>query len=53
MLFRPARCARGPSAAALRLVLEPTGEGARVRLLKSRGGARHAIELAWRKGDPS
>ena len=47
VLFRPRRAARESSPAALRVVLEPTAEGVRVTLLKSRGGARGSIELAW------
>ena len=47
VLFRPRRAAREASPAALRVVLEPAAEGVRVTLLKSRGGARGSIELAW------
>jgi hypothetical protein len=50
VLFRPQRAARESSPAALRLALEPRPEGVRVTLLKSRGGARGSIELAWATG---
>jgi hypothetical protein len=50
VLFRPQRAARESSPAALRLALEPRPEGVRVTLLKSRGGARGSIELAWAAG---
>jgi len=45
VLFRPRQAARDSSPAALRIAVEPTVGGARVTLLKSRGGARGAIEL--------
>jgi hypothetical protein len=48
VLFRPREAARDSSPAALRIVVEPAARGARVTLLKSRGGARGAIELALR-----
>jgi hypothetical protein len=52
VLFRPREAARDSSPAALRVVVEPVAHGdnqrARVTLLKSRGGARGAIELDWR-----
>ena len=48
VLFRPSGAAREPSAAVLRLGVEARERGARVHLLKSRGGARGAIELLWR-----
>jgi len=47
VLFRPRRAARESSAAVLRMVIEPKGSGARVTLLKSRGGARGSIDLEW------
>ena len=47
VLFRPRRAARESSAAVLRLVVEPKAGGARVTLLKSRGGARGSIDLEW------
>jgi hypothetical protein len=46
VLFRPREAARDSSPAALRVAVEPTEPGARVTLLKSRGGARGAIELS-------
>ena len=45
VLFRPREAARDSSPAALRVAVEPAGPGARVTLLKSRGGARGTIEL--------
>jgi protein ImuA len=48
VLFRPQRASLESSAAILRLALEPRPAGARVTLLKSRGGARGAIEISWR-----
>ena len=45
VLFRPREAERDSSPAVLRIVVEPTSLGARVTLLKSRGGARGAIEL--------
>ena len=48
VLFRPREAARDSSPAALRIAVEPTARGARVTLLKSRGGARGAIELSLR-----
>jgi hypothetical protein len=47
VLFRSARCATESSPAALRLLLEPGAGGARVTLVKSRGGATAPIELRW------
>jgi cell division inhibitor SulA/protein ImuA len=47
VLFRPQRAARESSAAVLRMVVEPKAGGARVTLLKSRGGARGSIDLQW------
>ena len=46
VLFRPREAARDSSPAALRVVVEPAACGSRVTLLKSRGGARGAIELS-------
>jgi cell division inhibitor SulA/protein ImuA len=46
-LFRALPSAREASPAMLRLLYEPTAEGCRLRLLKSRGGTREAIEIAW------
>jgi protein ImuA len=48
VLFRPREAARDSSPAALRMAVEPVARGARVTLLKSRGGARGAIELSLR-----
>jgi hypothetical protein len=50
VLFRPLRAARESSAAVLRIVVEPKAEGARITLLKSRGGARGSIEVQWTTG---
>jgi hypothetical protein len=50
VLFRPLRAARESSAAVLRIVVEPKPDGARVTLLKSRGGARGSIEVQWTAG---
>jgi protein ImuA len=46
VLFRPRKAARDSSPAILRVAVEPTVPGARVTLLKSRGGARGAIDLS-------
>jgi cell division inhibitor SulA/protein ImuA len=48
VLFRPREAARNSSPAALRVAVEPTARGARITLLKSRGGTRDAIELRFR-----
>lgn len=50
VLFRPARAAQEPSSAILRMTVEPTAQGARVTILKSRGGIRGSIDLSWRAG---
>lgn len=42
------RTMREPSTAALRIAVQPAGEGVRVRLLKSRGGSREAVDLSFR-----
>jgi cell division inhibitor SulA len=50
VLFRGQRFAEEASAAMLRLLLEPSTsprQGARVQLLKSRGGSRAPIHLEW------
>jgi hypothetical protein len=47
VLFRPRRAVRQPSAAVLRLGLEPAGSGVRVTLLKGRSMHRGAIDLSW------
>ena len=46
-LFRGHRAAREASNAVLRLWLEPAEHGVRLTLLKSRGGKRKVIHLAW------
>jgi hypothetical protein len=46
VLFRPREAARDSSPAVLRVAVEPAAPGARVTLLKSRGGARGSIELS-------
>jgi cell division inhibitor SulA/protein ImuA len=45
VLFRPKAAARESSAAVLRLTVEPTEQGARIALLKSRGGSRGHVVL--------
>lgn len=52
VLFRSLHQARTPSAAMLRITLAPRPAGIRVHLLKSRGGARSAIELQWSEALP-
>lgn len=47
VLFRALRTAREASPAMLRLAVEPVSGGVRVTLLKSRGGARGAVDLTW------
>ncbi|MGC8518741.1 MAG: translesion DNA synthesis-associated protein ImuA [Steroidobacteraceae bacterium] len=47
VLFRTREAAREASPAMLRVALEPRGDGVRVTLLKSRGGARGALDLTW------
>ena len=51
VLYRSQRFASEASPAMLRLLLEPTArggrQGARVSLIKSRGGAREPIDLEW------
>jgi cell division inhibitor SulA len=51
VLYRSLRFADVPSPAMLRLVLEPHAQanthGARITLLKSRGGSREPIDLNW------
>jgi hypothetical protein len=47
VLFRPRRAVRQPSAAVLRLGLEPAGAGVRVTLLKGRSIRRGVIDLPW------
>jgi protein ImuA len=48
VLFRPREAARDSSPAVLRVAVEPAASGTRVTLLKSRGGARGAIDLFLR-----
>ncbi|MEO7774874.1 MAG: translesion DNA synthesis-associated protein ImuA [Steroidobacteraceae bacterium] len=45
VLFRPLSAAHMASPAALRLTLESREQGLRLRLIKSRGGARHAVDV--------
>jgi cell division inhibitor SulA len=47
VLFRPHQAASEASSAVLRMVVEPAKQGARVTLLKSRGGHRGSIDLKW------
>ena len=47
VLFRPRASVREASAAMLRVAVEPLERGVRVTLLKSRGGARGALDLTW------
>jgi cell division inhibitor SulA/protein ImuA len=47
VLFRPHRAASESSSAVLRVTVEPAEQGARVTLLKSRGGDRGSIDLTW------
>jgi cell division inhibitor SulA/protein ImuA len=46
-LFRPLAALREPSPAALRLAVQPREAGVEVTLVKSRGGAREPIHVAW------
>lgn len=48
VLFRPKAAGRESSGAVLRLTVEPTEQGARIALLKSRGGNRGDIVLEWK-----
>jgi hypothetical protein len=50
VLFRPQRAASESSAAVLRICVEPNPGGARITLLKSRGGVRGSIEIQWATG---
>jgi cell division inhibitor SulA/protein ImuA len=47
VLFRPQQAANECSSAVLRMMVEPTEQGVRVTLLKSRGGQRGSIDLGW------
>lgn len=49
-LFRALSTARESSPAELRLLCEPDAAGARLRLLKSRGGVRTPIGIRWNEG---
>ena len=49
-LFRPACAAAQASPAELRIAFEPRVGGARLRLLKSRGGARMPFDVQWESG---
>jgi hypothetical protein len=49
VLFREPGGARGSTCAALRLRLTPIMEGARVTMIKSRGGMRGSIDLSWQR----
>ncbi|MEY4358028.1 MAG: hypothetical protein RL469_1354 [Pseudomonadota bacterium] len=46
-VFRAARAATQASPAELRIAFEPQAGGARLQLIKSRGGARAPFELRW------
>ena len=45
VLFRPQQAARESSYATLRMAIEPSAQGVRITLLKSKGGVRGCIEL--------
>jgi len=47
VLFRPLAVAKESSNAMLRVIVEPTEKGACITLLKSRGGHRGSVDLAW------
>ena len=47
VLFRPLAVAKESSNAVLRVIVEPTEQGARITLLKSRGGHRGSVDLVW------
>jgi cell division inhibitor SulA/protein ImuA len=47
ILFRDRCAASEPSAATLRVLLEHTGQGMRLTILKSRGGFRGTLDLSW------
>jgi hypothetical protein len=47
VLFRPLAVAKESSNAMLRVIVEPTEKGARITLLKSRGGHRGSVDLSW------
>jgi hypothetical protein len=50
VLFRPQRAVRQSSPAVLRMAVESRPRGARITLLKSRGGARGSVEVEWAAG---
>ncbi len=52
ILFRPRQSANESSGAVLRMLVEPAERGARVSLLKSRGGQRGSIEVTWNPDSP-
>jgi hypothetical protein len=47
VLFRPRRTAREPSAAMLRLSVEPLAAGVRLTILKGRTARHDALDLPW------
>jgi hypothetical protein len=47
VMFRNARFAQESSPASLRVALEPIATGARITLVKSRGGAQAPIDVHW------
>jgi hypothetical protein len=47
VLFRPRAVAQESSSAVLRVIVEPTEQGTRITLLKSRGGHRGSVDLTW------
>jgi len=46
-LLRLESALKESSPASLRILLEPTRDGARLKLIKSRGGARGAVNVSW------
>jgi hypothetical protein len=46
-MFRSVRAAQEASSAALRVLLQPAEQGAKITLLKSRGGLRGSIDVSW------
>lgn len=50
-LLRLESALKESSPASLRILFEPTRRGARLTLVKSRGGARGTVELAWHRTD--
>jgi hypothetical protein len=47
ILLRLESALKEPSPASLRILFEPTRHGARLTLVKSRGGARGSVEVSW------